>query len=80
MLVRLRAEPVSGKSCYSIGYGRQRRHRGLRGVELAEGGAESQVGRMLLAAFPRLSCGFPVCAALLLLWDTVGLLGFEQLQ
>lgn len=78
VLVRLRAEPVSGKYCYSVGYGRQRRRRALRGMEVAEGGAQSQAGRMLLAAFTRLSCGRPVSAALLLLWDTVGLLAMNN--
>jgi hypothetical protein len=47
-------------------------------VELAEGSAESQKGRMLLTAFPRLSCGCPVRAALLLQWDTVGLLAVNN--
>lgn len=65
-------------SRYSIGYGRQRRRRGLRGVELAESGAESQAGRMLLAAFPRLGCGCPLRTALLFLWDNVGLLGVNN--
>ena len=47
-------------------------------MELSESGAVFQDGRMLLVAFTRLVCGCPVRAALLLLWDTVGLLAVNN--
>ena len=59
--MHLLAVSVSGRSRDRSGYGRQRQF----GVELADGGAESQEGQMLLAAFSRLSSGVhgPHCAA-----------------
>jgi hypothetical protein len=47
VLVRLLAELFSGRFCDRAGYCQQRR----RNVELAEGGAESRAGRMLLVAW-----------------------------